>query len=144
MVAFHREHVARNAIVAVVGAITVDEARRQVLARLGGWTRPSPPPPAVGPAIASGQTRSETVPRTCPRPRSCCGRQAIRQIDPDYFSLAVASYVLGGGSASRLYARVRDEGGLAYSVYSYVSPARYGGDVRGVGADAGRRGAEGQ
>ena len=46
------------------------------------------------------------------------GRQAIRQTDPDYFPLAVASYVLGGGSASRLYARVRDEGGLAYAVYS--------------------------
>src|SRR4030095_11951818 len=54
------------------------------------------------------------------------GRQVIRQIDPDYFPLGVASYVLGGGSASRLYARVRDEGGLAYSVYGYVSPARYG------------------
>jgi zinc protease len=34
--------------------------------------------------------------------------------------------VLGGGSASRLYSRVREEGGLAYSVYSYLSPARYG------------------
>jgi zinc protease len=54
------------------------------------------------------------------------GRPAIRQVDPDYFPLAVASYVLGGGSASRLYARVRDEGGLAYAVYAYVSPGRYG------------------
>jgi len=34
--------------------------------------------------------------------------------------------VLGGGSASRLYSRVRDEGGLAYAVFSYVTPARYG------------------
>jgi zinc protease len=57
VVAFHREYVRPDsAIVAVVGAITVDEARRQVLARFGGWTRPSPPPPAVGPAVASGQT----------------------------------------------------------------------------------------
>jgi zinc protease len=54
------------------------------------------------------------------------GRQAIRQTDPDYFPLAVASYVLGGGSASRLYSRVREEGGLAYAVYSYASPAKYG------------------
>src|SRR3989442_8529578 len=54
------------------------------------------------------------------------GRQAIRQTDPDYFALVVASYVLGGGSASRLYTRVREEGGLAYSVYSYVSPSKYG------------------
>jgi len=34
--------------------------------------------------------------------------------------------VLGGGSVSRLYARVRDEAGLAYAIYSWVSPARYG------------------
>ena len=54
------------------------------------------------------------------------GRQAIRQTDPDYFPLVVASYVLGGGSASRLYTRVREEGGLAYSVYSYVSPSKFG------------------
>ena len=126
VVAFHREHVRPDrAIVAVVGAVTVDEARRQVLARLGGWTRPSTPPPVVGPAIASGQTRSETLTKDLSQATIMLGRQAIRQTDPDYFSLAVASYVLGGGSASRLYARVRDEGGLAYSVYSYVSPARY-------------------
>jgi zinc protease len=126
VVAFHREHVRPDgAIVAVVGAITVDEARRHVLARLGNWTRSSTPPPAVGPAIASGQTRSETLTKDLSQATIMLGRQAIRQIDPDYFSLAVASYVLGGGSASRLYARVRDEGGLAYSVYSYVSPARY-------------------
>lgn len=126
VVAFHREHVRPDtAIVAVVGAVTVDEARRQVLARLGGWTRPSAPPPAVGPAIAGGQARSETITRDLSQATIMLGRQAIRQIDPDYFPLAVASYVLGGGSASRLYSRVRDEGGLAYSVYSYLSPARY-------------------
>ena len=38
----------------------------------------------------------------------------------------MASYVLGGGSASRLYSRVREESGLAYAVYSWVQPSRYG------------------
>ena len=127
VVSFHRDHVRPDTtIIAVVGAVTVDEARRQVLARLGSWARPSPPPPAVGPAIASGQTRSETITKDLTQATIMLGRPAIRQIDPDYFPLGVASYVLGGGSASRLYARVRDEGGLAYSVYSYISPARYG------------------
>jgi zinc protease len=127
VVSFHRDHVRSDTtIIAVVGAVTVDEARREVLARLGSWARPSPPPPAVGPAIASGQTRSETITKDLTQATIMLGRQAIRQIDPDYFPLGVASYVLGGGSASRLYARVRDEGGLAYSVYSYISPARYG------------------
>jgi zinc protease len=54
------------------------------------------------------------------------GRRAVRQTDPDYFPLSVASYVLGGGSTSRLYTKVREESGLAYAVYSWVSPARYG------------------
>ena len=44
----------------------------------------------------------------------------------DEVALGVMNYVLGGGSASRLYSRVREEGGLAYAVYSYANPARYG------------------
>jgi zinc protease len=69
---------------------------------------------------------SETITKDLTQTTMLLGRQAIRQVDPDYFPLAVASYVLGGGSASRLYRRVRDEGGLAYAVYSYLSPGRYG------------------
>jgi zinc protease len=54
------------------------------------------------------------------------GRPSIRQDDPEYFALAVATYVLGGGSTSRLFTRVREERGLAYSVHSSLVPARYG------------------
>ena len=127
VVAFYRGHVRPDAaIVAVVGDVTVDEARREVLARFGGWPRPALPPP-LRPAEASATTpRTETIAKDLTQATIMLGRPAIRQVDPDYFPLAVASYVLGGGSASRLYARVRDEGGLAYAVYAYVSPGRYG------------------
>jgi zinc protease len=127
VVAFYRAHVRPDtAIVAVVGDVTVDEARRLVQARLGGWPRPATPAPAVPAAPGAGSATSETVARPLTQATIMLGRPAVRQVDPDYFPLAVASYVLGGGSASRLYARVRDEGGLAYAVYSYVSPGRYG------------------
>ena len=127
VVAFYRGHVRPDAaIVAVVGDVTVDEARREVLARFGGWARPALPP-LSRPAEASATTpRTETIAKDLTQATIMLGRPAIRQVDPDYFPLAVASYVLGGGSASRLYARVRDEGGLAYAVYAYVSPGRYG------------------
>jgi zinc protease len=113
-------------IVAVVGAVTVDEARREILARFGGWARPSTPPPAVPPARAGAAPRREKITRELTQATILLGRQAIRQTDPDYFPLVVASQILGGGSASRLYGRVREEGGLAYSVYSFPSPARHG------------------
>jgi zinc protease len=127
VVAFYRGAARPDtAIVAVVGDVTVDEARREVLARLGGWAKPATPPPAAPAEAGAATPGTATITKELTQATIMLGRPAIRQLDPDYFPLAVASYILGGGSASRLYTRVRDEGGLAYSVYSYVSPARYG------------------
>jgi zinc protease len=127
VVKFYRDHARPDtAVIAVVGAVTVDEARREIMARFGSWARPTTPPPPVPSATASGSPREETVKRELTQTTIMLGRQAVLQTDPDYFPLAVASYVLGGGSASRLYTRVREESGLAYSVYSWVSPWRHG------------------
>jgi zinc protease len=127
VVKFYRERARPDAtIVAVVGAVTVDEARREVMARLGSWARPTTPAPSAPTATSAGAAREETIKRELSQATIMFGRQAIGQTDPEYFPLAVASYVLGGGSASRLYTRVREESGLAYSVYSWVSPWRHG------------------
>ena len=113
-------------VVAVVGAVTVDEARREITARLGSWARPSDPPPSITPPTVAMTPHEETIKRELTQSTLMFGRRAVRQTEPDYFPLSVASYVLGGGSTSRLYTRVREESGLAYAVYSWVSPARYG------------------
>jgi len=127
VVKFHRERFRPDAtVIAVVGAVTVDEARREILARFGSWQRPAVPLASIPSAAAAREPHAETIARDLTQATIMLGRQAIRQTDPDYFPLVVASYVLGGGSASRLYTRVREEGGLAYSVYSYVSPSKFG------------------
>ena len=113
-------------VVAVVGAVTVDEARREITARLGSWARPSDPPPSITPPTVAMTPHEETIKRELTQSTLMFGRRAVRQTEPDYFPLSVASYVLGGGSTSRLYTRVREESGLAYAVYCWVSPARYG------------------
>lgn len=41
--------------------------------------------------------------------------------DDDYYALQVYSTILGGGMSSRLFQEVREERGLAYSVYSFCS-----------------------
>jgi zinc protease len=125
--AFYRERVRPDtAIVAVVGAVTVDEARRAIERSLGGWKPPTSAPASVPDVPAPPPPQERKVTRELTQATILMGRQAIRQTNPDYFPLGVASYILGGGSASRLYGRVRDEGGQAYSVYSYVSPSRHG------------------
>lgn len=127
VVAYYREHVRPDAtVIAVVGAVTVDEARRAILARFGAWPRPATPAATVPRARPAAAPTSETIKKDVTQTTILLGRQAIRQDDPDYFALTVATRILGGGQSARLYRRVRDEAGLAYSVYAYLSPARSG------------------
>ncbi len=127
VVQFYERHVRSDtAIIAVVGAVTVEEARKEILGRLGSWRRPSTPASTVRIDEAAPPPQTRTIKRDLTQATVYMGRRAIRQDNPDYFALVVANYILGGGSASRLYLRVREEGGLAYSVYSHVSPGRYG------------------
>src|SRR5437764_7919948 len=46
------------------------------------------------------------------------GWRAIDQADPNRLALAVGNQVFGGGMSSRLFQEIREERGLAYSVYS--------------------------
>lgn len=130
VVRFYRRHVRPDTtVIAVVGALSVEDARREIAARFGGWPRPAAPPPPPPPAPTPATPAADTIRRELSQTTIMLGRPAMNQRDPDYFPLAVATYVLGGGSTSRLYARVRDEGGLAYSVFSWLSPGQYGGLV---------------
>jgi predicted Zn-dependent peptidase len=47
------------------------------------------------------------------------GLPAVKIADPDRYAITVLNQVLGGGMSSRLFQEVREERGLAYSVYSY-------------------------
>ena len=125
--AFYQRHYRPDgANIVAVGDVTVGEIRRELLQRLAGWTAAPAPVAAVPkpPLVAGAEDRK--IVRDLTQTTVLLGRPAIRQDDPDYFALAVATYVLGGGSASRLYTRVREERGLAYSIYSSLLPGRYG------------------
>ena len=52
------------------------------------------------------------------------GWRSLPNLDDDRWALSVANQVLGGGMASRLFQEVREERGLAYSVYSH--PTAFG------------------
>jgi zinc protease len=128
VVRFHRQHYRPDAAaIAAVGDVSVDAVREAILRRLGSWAPPGEPLTVVPPAPASPPVASETITRSdLTQATVYLGRPAVNQGHPDYFPLVVANYVLGGGSTSRLYTRVREERGLAYSVFSGLVPARYG------------------
>ncbi|MEY2566397.1 MAG: hypothetical protein QOE35_926 [Actinomycetota bacterium] len=47
------------------------------------------------------------------------GMAALDVEDPDRYALSLVEQILGGGMSSRLFQEIREERGLAYSVYSF-------------------------
>ncbi len=54
----------------------------------------------------------------------CMGTRAFSYLDDRRYALMVLNAALGGGMSSRLFQKIREEMGLAYSVYSYVDHSR--------------------
>lgn len=71
--------------------------------------RPGEPPP----------TPEAAYPKDTEQTHLCFGFPALPYGHPDRYALAALTTVLGGNASSRLFQRVREDRGLAYSVYAY-------------------------
>ncbi|MEO8292471.1 MAG: pitrilysin family protein [Actinomycetota bacterium] len=65
--------------------------------------------------------RSLTKRRKTEQAHICLGTNGLARSDPDRFAFLIVNTALGGGMSSRLFQKIREERGLAYSVYSYHS-----------------------
>jgi zinc protease len=128
VVAFHQAtYRPERTIVAVAGDVDAAVVRAELDTRLGGWSVAGAGPAAPGPAGLGLPSRTETVQRTLTQATIMLGQATVTRGHPDFYPLLVASQVLGGGSSSRLYTRVREERGLAYSVYAQYAAGRRAG-----------------
>jgi len=50
----------------------------------------------------------------------CMGTAGLSHVDPDRHALYILNTVLGGSMSSRLFQEIRENRGLAYSIYSYM------------------------
>jgi predicted Zn-dependent peptidase len=80
--------------------------------------------PAPGPHLAEraryegGERRDQ---RDLEQAHLLLGLPAFAYTDDDFYALQVLSTMLGGGMSSRLFQEVRENRGLAYSVFSFAS-----------------------
>ncbi len=76
------------------------------------------PPPVPKPHITLKKKKSlEQV-------QLCLGMPALPTASPDRFGLYLLNTILGGGMSSRLFQSIREDAGLAYSIFSELSPFR--------------------
>ena len=126
---FHRKHyLPNNAILAVVGDVTAEEAFAGAARALSDWPRgdlptpnlTEPPPPSNRLVIVDKPGAVQTAVRV--------GHLALRRAHPDYLALDVAIKILGGEGGNRLGSVLRTDRSLTYSASAEMAGRQFGGD----------------
>jgi zinc protease len=129
LVEWHRtRYVPDHAILAVVGDVTMAEARRAIAARFGAWKKAGVPKPDVRDPQPVDRAGVWLVARPgSVQTNLIVGVPAIDRVHPDYFALTVMNRVIGGGPTGRLFLHLREEKGYTYGAYSGLSAPPYRG-----------------
>jgi zinc protease len=119
---FYRRYYRPNrTIVSVVGDVSHQEIAKALSQAFRSWPKGEPASAPVNPAkIGSSQTIR--VNKELTQANIILGHGGVGRENPDYYAIQVMNYILGGGGfSSRALDSIRNERGLAYSVYSFFS-----------------------
>ncbi|HSG80441.1 MAG TPA: pitrilysin family protein [Acidimicrobiia bacterium] len=116
---WRRRYHPTTTVVAVAGHIGHDDAVSLVAERFGDWAGAAGghdlTSPDVKPAV-------NVVRRDTEQAHIVLGGEALQRTDDRRFAFGLLNHVLGSGMSSRLFRSIREERGLAYSVYSFRMP----------------------
>jgi len=122
LLAYCRDHyTANNTVIAVAGNIDHKNVVDQISSNFGNMAvsingKESSPPISEATVLMEQKDLEQL--------QICLGGPGLAQDDDDIYVLNVLNNVLGGGLSSRLFQEIREERGLAYSVYSYQTAYR--------------------
>lgn len=106
-----------NTVVSVAGNIT-PKLIQQIEGLFGEFKKVEQQKPYAEPDFAAG---SSIKYKDIEQGHLCLGFPGMSINDPHLYDLAVMNNILGGTMSSRLFQEIREERGLAYSIYSYHS-----------------------
>jgi predicted Zn-dependent peptidase len=117
-----------NAILAIVGDVTLKEVMPKLEKAFGDWQKADVPATKI-PAVPE-QSGAKIF--LIDRPGSVqtvlrLGTLGIERTSPDYFAVLLADAVLGGGPQARLFLNLREDKGYTYGAYSSFGGTRFRG-----------------
>jgi len=120
---YRRRYTPDAMVVSVAGNVAHADVVRLVRRAFAERLEPgrAAPPPRTGESrsVPAPVRPVAVVPDDTEQANLVLGCYGVSRHDPRRFALGVLSSALGGGMSSRLFQRVREERGLAYSVYSF-------------------------
>ncbi|HEY0727317.1 MAG TPA: pitrilysin family protein, partial [Pyrinomonadaceae bacterium] len=117
-----------NAILAIVGDLTMKEIMPKLEKAFGSWEKGDVPATTIPAAPAQGEAKIYLI----DRPGSVqtvlqLGTLGIERTNPDYFAVLLADRVLGGGPSGRLFLNLREDKGYTYGAYSGFGGSKFKG-----------------
>lgn len=118
---FARYYRPNRSIMSVVGDVSEQEIARALNQAFRGWNKGEPSGQLSAPTKIGG-SQVLRINRDLTQANIILGHDAVTRGNPDYYAIQVMNYILGGGDfSSRAMDSIRNERGLAYSVYSFFS-----------------------
>jgi len=135
---FHSAHyLPNNAMLAVVGAVTLAEILPKIERVFGDWKSGVAPKTVIPPTPTQPAAKIYLIDRpSSVQTGIVLGNLGVTRDDPDYFALQVMDKIVGGGPAARLYLNLRQAHGYTYGAYSQFNSWKFrgtwyaGADVR--------------
>ena len=119
--AFYQQHyLAKDAVITLVGDLNQAHAH-QIADYISQHLNKGPVLPAI-PPVRQQAVLSKHVPFEAEQVHIYLGGLGVTYHSPNYLPLMLANKILGGSMDSRLFKAVREQQGLAYSVYSRLLP----------------------
>ena len=118
-----RRYLPCRAVVAVAGDIKHEQVVEGVARAFAAW-RDGTPPPGFQPFVDAANPRLEIAAEETEQTHLCLALPGLPSLHPQRYALDVMNVLLGEGMSSRLFVKIRDELGLAYSISSYVEHLR--------------------
>ncbi|MCW2277886.1 M16 family metallopeptidase [Heliophilum fasciatum] len=112
------EYCADRVVVAVAGAVDPSRVLAVIRDAFAGMPARSPQCTRVLPEV-TGATIFQY--KDVEQVQLCLGAPGLPHEHKDIYALHVLNNVMGGGASSRLFQKIREERGMAYSVYSFHS-----------------------
>ncbi|NLY43610.1 MAG: insulinase family protein [Clostridiaceae bacterium] len=112
-------YVPSNTVIAIAGNFDYDYAMQLIESKFGGWEGSSSRKNEY--TNTKFNQGSVVKFKDIEQAHLCIGFEGVAQGDDRLYDLMVVNNIFGGGMSSRLFQKVREERGLAYSIFSYPS-----------------------
>lgn len=114
-----KHYLPRNVVIAAAGNIDEDKLRKMLERSFGNLKRNGQNQRQTPPEIKKNLIIKE---RELEQIHFCLGTKGLKSADDNRYNGYILNTILGGSMSSRLFQKIREDYGLAYSIHSFISP----------------------